>query len=248
MQLVAVVAVWILTVGVSAAQQNPAPKLTVSPLPDKLTTKDFKEVDADYPHKGFSYLMVHNDFPTTVYVHVCDDKENCFFTGSLGPNTGTCSLLVQLTVPAARYTISATGEPELLEKGVFSKVNVEFFSTKGYFVNIESASQGDDIIQSAIDRIAHKAHQELQETSTSSGQNTGWSIENATGYDLHLYLSGPIKYDYVVPSGKAASIDLPPGTYRIAVEMSAGTALPFYAVRQLSAGTRWKSHFYIAHQ
>jgi len=63
-----------------------------------------------------------------------------------------------------------------------------------------------------------------------------------------LYLSGPTEGDYVIANGDSVNIDLPPGSYRIAAEVSNKGVTPFYAVRQLNADTRWNSHFYIAHQ
>jgi hypothetical protein len=104
-------------------------------------------------------------------------------------------------------------------------------------------------IESAIDKITQGAHQELPppvQTRVSPGQNPGWSIENATAYQLHLYLSGPVERDYVIPQGSSIAIDLPPGSYRIAAEVSDKSVIPFYAVRQLNANARWSSHFYIA--
>lgn len=104
-------------------------------------------------------------------------------------------------------------------------------------------------IESAINKITQGAHQELPppvQTQVSPGQNPGWSIENATAYQLHLYLSGPVERDYVIPQGSSIAIDLPPGSYRVAAEVSDKSVIPFYAVRQLNANARWSSHFYIA--
>jgi hypothetical protein len=104
-------------------------------------------------------------------------------------------------------------------------------------------------ISSAIDKIEQGRHQELPpptQTAIVPGQSPGWSIENATGYQLRLYLSGPAERDYQIANGNSITIDLPPGSYRIAADVPSKGVLPFYAVRQLDSGTRWKSHFYIA--
>jgi|SRR5271157_834637 len=115
----------------------------------------------------------------------------------------------------------------------------------------EPGTSSPDSIRSQIDRIANGAHQDLPgptQTSTARGQNPGWSIENATGYQLHLYLSGSSERDYVIPNGKSINIDLPPGTYRIGADVSNKSVMPFYAVRQLDPDARWTSHFYIGRQ
>lgn len=108
-----------------------------------------------------------------------------------------------------------------------------------------------DTVSSAIERIANGQHQELPQpiqVPLTAGQTPGWLIENATAYQLHLYLSGPVQHSYVIQTGGAMTIDLPPGSYRIAADVPDKSVLPFYAVRQLNADTRWKSHFYIARQ
>jgi hypothetical protein len=104
-------------------------------------------------------------------------------------------------------------------------------------------------IDAEIDKIARGPHQDLPhptESAVGPGQETGWSIENATGYELHLYVSGPARHSYVIPQGGSIAITLPPGNYRIAADVSASSVVPFYAVRQLMPSTRWSSHFYIA--
>lgn len=104
-------------------------------------------------------------------------------------------------------------------------------------------------IQAQIKRIAQGEHQQLPEPTQSyvlPGQKPGWTIENATGFQLHLYLTGPAARDYIIPSGKSIDIDLPPGSYRIAVDLSSKSVLPYYSERQLNDDMRWKLRFYIA--
>jgi hypothetical protein len=108
-----------------------------------------------------------------------------------------------------------------------------------------------DSVDAAINRIAGGTHQELpapMQSPVTTGQNPGWAIENGTGYALHLYLSGPVVRDYVIPTGQSISIDLPPGNYRIAADVPDPSVLPFYALRVLPSGIRWTSHFYIGHR
>ncbi|MGA2903487.1 MAG: hypothetical protein ABSD98_06635 [Candidatus Korobacteraceae bacterium] len=115
----------------------------------------------------------------------------------------------------------------------------------------QSTTSTSASISAQIDRIANGAHQDLPapvQTPIARGQNPGWSIENATGYQLHLYLSGPAERDYVIPNGNSINVDLPPGTYRIAADVSNKAVIPFYAVRQLNANARWTSHFYIGRE
>ena len=110
-------------------------------------------------------------------------------------------------------------------------------------------SSKSDSVSATIDRIAKGSHQELPpptQTPTALGQSPGWTIENATGYQLHLYLSGPTEHEYVIPNGNSINLDLPPGSYRMAAEVSSKNVTPFYALRQLDSGTRWKSKFYIS--
>jgi hypothetical protein len=142
------------------------------------------------------------------------------------------------------------------------KIKIEGKSGISYWVSIKQKDKSAGVqpstslpqtsaIQQEIDRVAQGTHQDLPppvQTSLSPGQNPGWTIENATGYQLNLYLSGPAERHYAIANGESINIDLPPGSYRIAADVSSGGVTPFYAVRQLNADTRWKSHFYIARQ
>ena len=117
--------------------------------------------------------------------------------------------------------------------------------------NTTKASPANDqsLISAQIEQIANGAHQQLPpptQTPLAPGQTSGWSIKNATGYELHLYLSGPVERSYVIVDGGNIAVDLPAGSYRIAADVGHGV-LPFYAVRQLG-DARWSSHFYIAQQ
>jgi hypothetical protein len=163
-------------------------------------------------------------------------------------------------IPAGDYTIttaSAQFEPTVSTlKGTSTEGHTVFLllSSDPNSADTHQALPGStdaDKVRSAIDRIANGSHQELPpptQTSTAPGQNPGWTIENATGYQLHLYLSGPTERDYVIPNGNSINLDLPSGSYRIAADVSSKSVTPFYAVRQLNTDTRWKSHFYIARQ
>ena len=163
-------------------------------------------------------------------------------------------------IPAGDYTINTTSaqfEPTVSTlKGVSTEAHTVILMVSSGAGSTDThqvlpSSTDADNVRSAIDRIANGAHQDPPvptQTSTARGQNPGWSIENVTGYQLHLYLSGPTERDYVIENGKSINIDLAPGSYRIAADVSSKSVIPFYAVRQLNADTRWKSHFYVARQ
>jgi hypothetical protein len=163
-----------------------------------------------------------------------------------------------LCIPPHDYDIVVNTGSE----GAREKFHIKVLPSRNYHAEVTGSvvsSMGEhqpgpsspDLIRSQIDRIANGAHQDLPvptQTSTTRGQNPGWSIENATGYQLHMYLSGPSERDYIIPNGKSINIDLSPGTYRIAADVSNKGVIPFYAVRQLDSNVRWTSHFYIGRQ
>lgn len=160
------------------------------------------------------------------------------------------------TFPSGVYTIETTSSEfehtTTTLQGISTTSHGVTFLPKSLSRSVgtpQTSGSSPNSVRSAIDRIAKGSHQELPvptQASTTPGESPGWLIENATGYQLHLYLSGPIEHDYVIQNGSSISIDLPPGDYRIAADVSDKSVLPFYAVRQLNATTRWQSHFYIA--
>jgi hypothetical protein len=169
--------------------------------------------------------------------------------------------MMTIVLPVARYVVMTSGV------GLDALGGYDVLGDKGtgYCIDIGSSSpectsdlaipkdekpvtEGSaDTIRTQIDRIAQGSHQELpapKQSSLAPGQTPGWSIQNATGYELHLYLSGPVEHSYVIANGSSVAVDLPAGSYRIAADVGHGV-LPFYAVRQLG-DARWSSHFYIA--
>jgi hypothetical protein len=178
--------------------------------------------------------------------------------------------LVQLELPAQIYTIQSFAK-QLDNTTATATLTIEGLSTEVYDLrvtpdvvaasdkpavvpptsNAVSNSLATNPIQSAIDAIAQGAHQDLpqpEQTQVGPGQSAGWSIKNATAHQIHLYLSGPIQRDYVIPPGNSIAIDLPPGNYRIAADVPDQSVIPFYAVRQLNANIRWSTQFYIQRQ
>jgi hypothetical protein len=102
--------------------------------------------------------------------------------------------------------------------------------------------------ESSIDRIAAGLHQDLPLatlTYLNGDESPGWTVENLTIHQLHVYLAGPVDRDYVIPTGRPLLIDLPPGTYRIAADVSDPSIAPFYGVREIPSGARWNSQFVI---
>lgn len=174
-----------------------------------------------------------------------------------------CGPEIVMRLPAAAYSVSILSEnyqPFSIKIGGLSgsgySLNLGMWKLKQGCAGLEAPVDPDTFsrtsqtsIRGEIDRIAGGTHQELPpptQTSLAPGQNPGWTIENATGYQLHLYLSGPTERDYVIPNGNSVNIDLPAGDYRIAADVSDKSVIPFYAVRKLDANVRWTSHFYIA--
>lgn len=117
----------------------------------------------------------------------------------------------------------------------------------GLGIQASQSAANKSAVGSAIDKVSQGPHQELPPPAQSSavGQGPGWTFENASGQQLVLYLSGPTQRQYKVSNGQTILMKLFPGTYRIAVEVSDTSVLPYYAVRQLSSDTRWKSTFHI---
>ena len=218
----------------------------------------------------FATLRITNNLHRPIFVVVRGDG-HIVFGGNMPASTAECVFdtqsLAQLELPLGSYSVSAKAD------GYFANaVDVQASSIDNYYVEVgtepgfcgetkqasETAdtsnppkAQTESSIQAHIDQIAAGAHQELPQpvqTSITAGQSPGWSIENATGYQLHLYLSGPAERDFVIQNGGSINIDLPPGSYRIAAEVSNKAVKPFYAVRQLDVNARWSSHFHIARE
>jgi hypothetical protein len=215
-------------------------------------------------------IAVINHLHRTVIVAIQADGKP-FASFSLQGSTEDCSsldkagLLVLNSVPLKTYRIIVNTEGFLS-----SSTDIRGLGGRQYQISLGSPpgcaaasgsrvapgpsadsqqTAGEGTISAQIDRIASGAHQELPApilNSLAPGQSPGWSIENGTDYDLHLYLSGPVERSYAIAGRGSIEVDLPPGNYRIAADVSHGV-LPFYAVRQLGS-TRWKSHFYIAGQ
>lgn len=256
--------------------QDPAPKVPVTVgLEARSTPQGMK--DALEPD-GYTGIAVYNNMrrPVCVTIRTTDGKE--VGTLGPIPVSWVCDkgrqysgVSTRIRLPAGPYTATVT-----MEGYDSNTVNVPGLSTRLHQVGIGDATKacspvpgdwkaefrtGDcpaaqrpmqqSAIGSRIDQIAGGPHQELPQPAQSAiatNQNPGWLVENATGYQLHLYSSGPTEREYTIQNGSSIDINLPAGSYRVAADVSDKSVLPFYAVRQLSAGTRWKSHFYLAPQ
>jgi hypothetical protein len=242
------------------SQENTNPQPPNQPIPIKIGT-----IGNEYAPAGFTRLYIFSVLKRHASI-VVSRNGDAFLNLDLERGddcSGNGSLDIRL--PATTYTVSVNSEGY-----VRTSVDVAGASTVEYVVDVGTHDQGclpgispargkaatttgpdngQAGIQQQIDRIAKGAHQEFPaptESSLEPGQAAGWSIKNATEYDLHLYLSGPTARSYVITSGGSITVDLPSGSYRIAADVGHGV-LPFYAVRRLG-DARWSSHFYIAKQ
>jgi len=70
-------------------------------------------------------------------------------------------------------------------------------------------------------------------------------LRNDTSYPLHVLMSGPVDRRVDLAPGGSASIELPPGSYRVAARVDAAAVQPFYGVQVLEAGIEYTSQFFI---
>lgn len=70
-------------------------------------------------------------------------------------------------------------------------------------------------------------------------------IRNDTMYALHLLMSGPVDRKLDLPPNGSISIELPPGSYRVAARVDSSGVQPFYGVQVLEVGIDYTSQFYI---
>lgn len=83
----------------------------------------------------------------------------------------------------------------------------------------------------AIKRIRRGPHMQMpppQAAYASGGSGKGMTIENGTGYLLHVHLSGPINRTVDVPNGQSVGVDLVVGSYEVAAEVPDAPIMPFY--------------------
>jgi hypothetical protein len=110
------------------------------------------------------------------------------------------------------------------------------------------ADDRETSVRSTIDRIGRGPHQELPATRSlgaPEGQGAGWDITNNTRYKLHVYVSGPVDREVTIPAGESETLDMPPGSYRIAASVDDSSVAPFYGNRTLPERVRWRSSFLI---
>jgi len=182
-------------------------------------------------------------------------------SGGWLPIPGDCSgdlrysVIILNEVPAGRYEVSATK----IDGYSDNSLDIDGKPGETHPVALGPKLPSCEGVTGLIDegplaagmqiyRVAIGSHQSLpapEQLSIARGENPGWTIENATGYQVDLYLRGPVERHYQIRKGDSINVDLPPGGYRIAAKLSNESVLPFYAVRELGGGTRWKSHLYI---
>jgi hypothetical protein len=246
----------------SASKERAAPHVSISVVERSASEMCFESRCRSEVPDGFISIQLQNRLPGPIHATI-DDRSGSvefLFNGRIAGNDGAPPVGPITSVSAAKIRVPVGAYEVTVESAVGSMVSTEIKgqSSRVYVVTIDysgpSASSGSpgshsSSIRSNIDQIAGGVHQALPpptQSPLSLGQHPGWDIENATGYQLHLYLSGAAEREYVIPNGNSISIDLPPGAYRIAARVSSGGVKPFYATWQLGANARWSYQFYIA--
>jgi hypothetical protein len=256
---------------VSQQQQNSSPQKVPMDASEGLSVPGLEPQPKYKIPDFFTSITIVNYLKQNIRVTVESDKY-VFFAGEIPALSGCSSSgfpSVIVDLPATEYKVTVTVASGFLP----NSATVQGVSAKYYYVlvgenlfnrecgwgagagaaaaNANALPKTATSIGQQIDHIAHGQHQELPQpttTSTTQGQNSGWTVENATGYLMNLYLSGPTEMHYKISNGGSINIDLPPGMYRIAVDVSDTSVKPFYGVKQLDVNARWIYHFYIAPQ
>ena len=112
-----------------------------------------------------------------------------------------------------------------------------------------AATPATDAVDKELDEIARQGGiSPLPPASEMPLQEDGWEgvvIKNDTPYSLKLFYSGPVKTSTTVRSGQNVTLDIPPGTYRIGVQVLGGNVKGLYGQRTFRQGTRPETTYYI---
>jgi mono/diheme cytochrome c family protein len=101
--------------------------------------------------------------------------------------------------------------------------------------------------EEAIRRIQAGRHSQMPPPTTapaSGPAGKGMTIENGTGYALHVHFSGPMNRTVVVADGKSESVELAVGDYQVAAEVPGSTIVPFYGRQAYQPFTHYWLKFY----
>jgi len=149
-------------------------------------------------------------------------------------------------------TSSATSAMANSSRGSNLPQNVQLSPQTGQFPN--SSLNADTDIRREIDAIANGGQyaplpdDHIGMASRPNSTTARRIIRNETSYTLHLLMSGPVDRRLDLPPGGSSSIDLPPGSYRVAARADSGSVRPFYGVQVLEVGIEYTSQFYIKSQ
>jgi hypothetical protein len=112
----------------------------------------------------------------------------------------------------------------------------------------EPTRGAQDATRQEIAHIREGIHGEIppaQVVGRCSGALTTTIIENSTGYQLYLYISGPESRTLAVDPGGTVNLRLEPGHYDVGARVSGPHVSPFAGGWALARGCRYESTFYI---
>jgi len=101
--------------------------------------------------------------------------------------------------------------------------------------------------EAAISRIQAGRHTPMPAPTTapaSGAEGKGLTVENNTGYTLHVYFSGPASRTVVVPDRRSESVELAVGSYQVAAEVPDSPIVPFYGRQAYEPFTHYWLQFY----
>lgn len=171
------------------------------------------------PPPEYTGILVSNNTHDVIHVVIVksDTSEDVVLRGDIAAQSANRSKEkacytpeIRTVLPRAKYTVRISTEDYTAppfdidgEKGFGHSIHlgrvmpgcvwVDEGNVRREPTQLQLPTAGSISVQ--IDRIAKGAHQELPapaRTSATPGQNPGWSIENSTGYQVHLYLSAPL--------------------------------------------------------
>jgi tetratricopeptide (TPR) repeat protein len=111
-----------------------------------------------------------------------------------------------------------------------------------------NASEDSHRADEAIGRIRAGRYAPMPAAQASAGSAVGsprLTIENATQYELHVYVSGPQARSFSIQAGASTVVDLAAGTFRLAAEIPNSSVLPFYGEQTFNNGTAYVERFYV---
>jgi tetratricopeptide (TPR) repeat protein len=111
-----------------------------------------------------------------------------------------------------------------------------------------SDSEEAQAARNAVNRIRsgpHEAMPQAEAAHTGRGDATSMTVQNNTGYGIHVYLAGPVSHTLQIPAGGSRTVGLVPGHYSVAADIPGNTIRPFYGVQDYQSGVQYSEAFYI---